>query len=170
MTNRTMDVLRHDIADVADLEVYDGPDTDILGTQTVVTVICGEVSGELDRVVSRNEDGELVMVYEARIDGLGHGAGVAKVESDSADELMCLATVSAYLSRELAKLVGRDQTAGPAFCRVPTVDGGQLAVHSTAEGVGFVVEKSAADLTSATITEASAAQLVEAIRKALADR
>jgi hypothetical protein len=51
MKDRAMDVLRHDIADVADLEIYDGPDTDILGTQTVVTVVCGEVTGELDRVV-----------------------------------------------------------------------------------------------------------------------
>ena len=106
MKNRTMDVLRHDIADVADLEIYDGPDTDILGTQTVVTVICGEVGGELDRVVSRDEDGGLVIVYEARIDGLRDGLGVAKVECNSADELRCLAHVADFLADEVADLVG----------------------------------------------------------------
>jgi hypothetical protein len=108
MKNRAMDVLRHDIADVADLEIYDGPDTDILGTQTVVTVICAEVSGELDRVVSRDEDGGLVMVYEARIDGLGEGTGVAKVESDSAEELRCLALVADFLADESDRLRARD--------------------------------------------------------------
>ena len=73
-----------------------------------MTVICGEVSGELDRVVSRDEDGALVMVYEARIDGLGHGTGVAKIESNSADELRCLATVTGFLADEVDKLGGRD--------------------------------------------------------------
>jgi hypothetical protein len=85
-----MDVHWHDITETADLDLYLGPDT--CKTETVVTVVCGEVSGELDRVVSRREDGGIVMVYEARIDGLGEGTGVAKVESGSADELSCLAT------------------------------------------------------------------------------
>jgi hypothetical protein len=52
MKNRTMDVLRHDITDVTTLEIQDGPDTDVLGTQKVMTVVCGRVSGELDDVVS----------------------------------------------------------------------------------------------------------------------
>jgi hypothetical protein len=111
MKDRTIDVLRHDIADVADLEIYDGPDTDISGTQTVVTVICGEVSGELDRVVSRDEDGALVIVYEARIDGLRVGTGAAKVESSSADELRCLATVAGFLADEVDRLTASDHTA-----------------------------------------------------------
>jgi hypothetical protein len=46
--------------DRADLEIYDGPDTDVSGTQTVATVVCGGASGKLDRVVSRDEDGWLV--------------------------------------------------------------------------------------------------------------
>jgi hypothetical protein len=73
MTNRTMDVRWHDITDPAnlDLYLYLGPGT--FDTETVLTVICGEVSGELDRVVSCDEDGGLVMVYEARIDGLADG-------------------------------------------------------------------------------------------------
>jgi hypothetical protein len=166
MRNRTMAVLWHDIADPT--ELFLGPDK--FDTQTVVTAACGEISGELDRLVSRDLDGGRVVRYATRIDGLGDGAGVAKVESDSADELMCLAMVAGLLSRELAKLVGRDQAAGPASYRVPAIDGGHLAVQSTAQGYRFVVEKSAADQTSVTITEASAAQLVEAIRKALADR
>jgi hypothetical protein len=61
MTNPNMDVLRRDVIDVAELEMYDGPDKDIVGTQTVVAVICGWVSGELDRVVSRDKDGGLVV-------------------------------------------------------------------------------------------------------------
>jgi hypothetical protein len=40
-----MDVHWHDIPDRADLEIYDGPDMDVWGTQTGATVFCGEVSG-----------------------------------------------------------------------------------------------------------------------------
>jgi hypothetical protein len=68
MTNRTMDVRWHDITNTAELDLYLGPDT--FDTETVVTVVCGEISGELDRVVSRDQDGGLVLHYEARIDGL----------------------------------------------------------------------------------------------------
>jgi hypothetical protein len=60
--------------------LYLGPDT--FDTKRVVTAICGHVNGELDRVVSRDQDGVLVMRYEARVDGLGDGEGVAKVETD----------------------------------------------------------------------------------------
>jgi hypothetical protein len=108
--NRIMDVRWHDITDTADFEVHDGPDTDNLGTQTVVTVICGRVSGELDRIVARDEDGSLLAVYEARIDGLGDGVGVAKIESDSPVELMCLATVAEFLAGEMDKLIGSGWT------------------------------------------------------------
>jgi hypothetical protein len=104
MMDRTMDVLRHEVIDVADIDSYDGPDADVSGAQTVVTVVCGRVSGELDRAVSRDEDGALVVVYEARIDGLNEGTGVAKIESDSAVELMCLATVAEFLAGEMARL------------------------------------------------------------------
>jgi hypothetical protein len=103
--NHTMDVLWHDIIDVDDIDRHDGPDADTLGTQTVVTVICGEVSGELDRHVSRDDDGGLVVAYEARIDGLGECTGVAKIESGSADELRCLAGVADFLARQMATLV-----------------------------------------------------------------
>jgi hypothetical protein len=68
MTNRTMDVRWHDITNTAELDLYLGPDT--FDTETVVTDVCGEISGELDRVVSRDQDGGLVLHYEARIDGL----------------------------------------------------------------------------------------------------
>jgi hypothetical protein len=71
--------VRHDITELAALEIQDGPDADVLGTHSVVTVICGEVSGELDRVVSRDEDGGLVVVYEPRIGGVSKGTGVARV-------------------------------------------------------------------------------------------
>jgi hypothetical protein len=54
--------------------------------------------------VSREEDGGLVVVYEARIDGLGQGTGVAKVESSSVDELSCLAAVADFLAREMRML------------------------------------------------------------------
>jgi hypothetical protein len=104
MKSPSLEVLRYEVTDLADLGIYDGPDTDILGTKTVVTVICGDVSGELDRLVSRHEDGALVIVYEARIDGLGKGTGVAKVESSSADELRCLANVASFLAHELEEL------------------------------------------------------------------
>jgi hypothetical protein len=70
-----MDVCWHDITETADLDLYLGPDT--CETETVVTVVCGEVSGELDRVASRDEDGGLVMVYQARIDGFGE-AGASR--------------------------------------------------------------------------------------------
>jgi hypothetical protein len=93
----------HEITDAADFDLYLGPDT--CETETVVTVICGEVSGELDRVVSRDEDGGLVLVYEARIDGLSDGTGVAKVESASSEELTCLATVAHFLAHEMARLL-----------------------------------------------------------------
>jgi hypothetical protein len=50
----------HDITGTADVDRYIGPGT--FETETVVTVVCGEVSGELDRVASRDEEGGLVMV------------------------------------------------------------------------------------------------------------
>jgi hypothetical protein len=107
MTDRTIDVLRHHVDDLAGLDCYNGPDTDILGTETVLTVVCGEVVGEIDRVVSRAADGALVMVFEARVDGLSQGTGVAKVESNSAVELMCLAQVAKFLAGEMAKLAAQ---------------------------------------------------------------
>jgi hypothetical protein len=111
MMDRTMDVRWHDVIDVVDIEIYDGPD-DVLGTRTVVTVICGRITGELDRVVARDEDGQLAIDYEARIDGLGQGTGVAKVESSSAAELESLAVVADFLAREIGKLTGQAQRAG----------------------------------------------------------
>lgn len=104
MTDRALEVLWHNVIEVADIESCDGPEIDVLGTQTVATVVCGRVSGELDRVASRDDDGGLAIVYEARIDGLGDSAGFAKIKSDSADELLCLATVAGFLSGELARL------------------------------------------------------------------
>jgi hypothetical protein len=104
MTDRTMDVRWHDVIDVANMECYDGPDTDVLGTETVLTAVCGRVSGELDRVVSRDEDGGLIVVYQARIDGLEDGTGVAQIESNSADDLACLAAVADFLAREMNRL------------------------------------------------------------------
>jgi hypothetical protein len=103
------DVRWHGISDLADLDLYLGPDT--IEVETAVTVVSGRVSGELDRTVSRDDDGGLGVVYEARLDGLGEGTGVAKIESDSIDELTCLATVAGFLAREMAKLVGQDQLA-----------------------------------------------------------
>jgi hypothetical protein len=66
--SENMDVRRHHVTDAADLDLYLGPDT--FETETVVTAICGEVSGELDRVESRDEAGGIIMVYEARIAAL----------------------------------------------------------------------------------------------------
>jgi len=111
MTNPKLDVIRHAITDVAQLGTYDGPDDDILGAQTAVTVVCGRVSGELDRVVSRDGDGQLVVIYEARIDGLSHGTGVAQIESSSADELNCLAAVAGLLAREFVTMTSIGDTA-----------------------------------------------------------
>jgi hypothetical protein len=108
MKVRAMDVLRYDITDLVDFDLYLAPG--MFETETVVTVICGEISGELDRVVSRDEDGGLVIVYEARIDGLGDGAGVAKVVCNST-ELSCLASVSAFLAAAVDELTARDQMA-----------------------------------------------------------
>jgi hypothetical protein len=53
------------------------------------------------------------MVYEARLDGLGDGAGVAKIESGSAEELLCLAAVADFLAREIGKLM--DHAHGAPF-------------------------------------------------------
>jgi hypothetical protein len=36
MKNRIIDVLGHDITDLAALEIHDGPNTDVLGTRTVM--------------------------------------------------------------------------------------------------------------------------------------
>jgi hypothetical protein len=107
--SENIDVRWHDVADVADIDLYLGPDA--IEIETAVTVVWGRASGELDRTVSRDDDGGLVVVYEARIDGPGEGTGIAKIESNSADELMCLATVAGFLAREMAKLVGQDQLA-----------------------------------------------------------
>jgi hypothetical protein len=109
MKKPNVDVLRYDITDLAEFDLYLAPG--MFETETMVTVICGEVSGELDRVVSRDEDGALVIVYEARIDGLSDGTGVAKVESSSANELRCLATVAGFLADEVDMLTARDETA-----------------------------------------------------------
>ena len=109
MKNRTMKVLRHDVTDLADVNSHLG-----IGeseTETIATVICGEVSGELDRVVSRDEDGGLAARYEARIDGLNDSTGLAKVESNSAEELRCLALVADFLADETDRLEARDQWA-----------------------------------------------------------
>jgi hypothetical protein len=108
MTDPPIWVHWHDITDAVDLEIYDGPEWDILGTETVVTVVCGCICGELDRVVSRDEEGTLVLVYEARIDGLRDDTGVANVESKSASELTDLATVANFLAREMDRLVHGD--------------------------------------------------------------
>ena len=53
----------------------------------MLTVICGRVSGELDRVVSRAEDGGLVIVHEARIDSLRESTRAAQIKSHSADDM-----------------------------------------------------------------------------------
>jgi hypothetical protein len=98
LRNRTSDVRWHDITDPADLNLHLGPGE--VDTETVVTAFCGEVSGEIDRDVTRDDDGGLVLVYAARIDGLGDGTGIAKVEANSADELLCLATVAGVLQGE----------------------------------------------------------------------
>jgi hypothetical protein len=97
---RSVDVRWHDITDPTDLNLHVGPGE--VDTETVVTAFCGEVSGEIDRDVTRNDDGALVMVYAARIDGLRDGTGIAKIEANSADELLCLATVAGFLAREMA--------------------------------------------------------------------
>ena len=106
MSNRTTNVMRHGVTDLADINGYLG-----IGeseTETIATVICGRVSGELDRVVYRNEDGGLVIVYKARIDGLSDTTGIARVESDSAEELRSLALVADFLADESDRLSVRD--------------------------------------------------------------
>jgi hypothetical protein len=106
MKNRTVNVLRHGVTELADVNSYLG-----IGeseTETIATVVSGPVSGELDRVVSRDEVGALVAHYQARIDGLNDGTGIAKVESDSAEELRCLALVADFLADESDRLRARD--------------------------------------------------------------
>jgi hypothetical protein len=90
MTNRTMDVLRYDVTDLSQFDNYLGSEPS--DTEVMVTVTCGEISGEIERVVSREEDGGLVATYGARVDGLlREPTGVARIESDSVEELRCLA-------------------------------------------------------------------------------
>lgn len=51
------------------------------------------------------------MTCEARVDGLGESAGVARIESGGADVLLCLATVVSFLAREIGNLTGQAQGA-----------------------------------------------------------
>lgn len=105
MTDRTVDVLQFDIIGIADFDLYLAPG--MVDTKTAVTVICGRVSGELDRGVSRDDDGGLVGVYEARIDGLGEVTSIAKIESSSTNELMYLASVARFLARQMGGCLTR---------------------------------------------------------------
>jgi hypothetical protein len=106
MENQPMDVLRYEVTDLAAINGY--LDMDTSETETILTAISGRVSGELDRVVTREEDGGLVLSYVARIDGFEDGIGVARVESTSSDELECLAAVAAFLAREISEPKTRD--------------------------------------------------------------
>ncbi len=91
-----MDVLRYDVTNLADVNGY--LDMDTSETETILTVISGRVSGELDRVVSREEDGGLVLSYQARIDGLEDGTGVARVECTAREAAEILTAIRASSS------------------------------------------------------------------------
>jgi hypothetical protein len=72
------------------------------------TAACSVGVDLLDPVVSRDNDGGLVIDYEARIDGFGEGRGVATIESSSAEQLRCLAMVADFLA-ERGVVVSRDE-------------------------------------------------------------
>ena len=69
-------------------------------TDCVVSMICGRVSGELDRVTT---DHGRATTFEARIDIREAGCGTAKVHIEDADAqtLRDLATVAEFLAEQM---------------------------------------------------------------------
>lgn len=71
---------------------------------SIVSVIAGQIVGELDRCVHRDADGATVIRYEVRIDGVADiGAGLAKIHVDDAQNLRDLSVVVDVLADELSK-------------------------------------------------------------------
>ncbi len=52
-----------------------------------------------------DEDGAPVVRYDARIDGLTDGTGVAKVRCYSVDKVRCLAILAGFLACEMAMML-----------------------------------------------------------------
>lgn len=69
-------------------------------TDCIVSMICGRVSGELDRVTT---DHGRTITWEARIDIREAGCGAAKVHIEDADAqaLRDLATVAGFLAEQM---------------------------------------------------------------------
>jgi hypothetical protein len=74
-------------------------------TDCVVSMICGRVSGELDRVTT---DHGRTVTYEARIDVRDAGCGMATVHLEDADAqaLRDLATVGEFLAEQMDQQTG----------------------------------------------------------------
>ncbi len=71
---------------------------------SIVSVIAGQIIGELDRCVHRDADGSTVTRYKVRINGVADvGAGLAKIQVDDAQNLRDLSVVVDLLADELVK-------------------------------------------------------------------
>lgn len=156
-------IIRHELPDAYSLDI--GADT--YDVTTAVTVIVGEVIGEIDRFVGRDDaDGPVVLSYAARIDGLDQscGAGTAQIEVESAQALASLATVSGLLSHELARLKGNVAHGGTRSMVFPTLEGGELSVDLEKRTAMFNFAGAAV-----TLSRNWAWQLANAITEELAD-
>lgn len=111
---RAISVLRHEAPDLTHID-DDGT------VFSLVTVICGTVTGEVDVYIHREPGGKFVQSFSTRIDGVTQGrAGVAGLEADRVGALADLAAVADILSDELAKLKN------PSHVRTTTATGQEL--------------------------------------------
>ncbi|WP_204806759.1 hypothetical protein [Mycobacterium riyadhense] len=78
--------------------LVDGQQCDV-----AVTVVAGQVSGTLDRIVTQDDDGTLSTDYEVRIDGFREGGSLSGVHTDSHELLRDLSVVAALLADELER-------------------------------------------------------------------
>lgn len=155
---RAISVLRHEPPDLS--EVDDGV------VFSVVTVICGSVTGEVDVYIYREPGGRFVQSFSTRIDGVTQGRiGVAELEADRVGELADLAAVADILSDELANLknpADRRPAIEPELFRMS--DGAsRLIVTQDGDDVTIRVETSHEDFRQVTLPLPS----VTALRAAL---
>jgi hypothetical protein len=95
-------VLRHRLpdADQAAPRQQDG-----FVTNTVVSVVSGNVTGEVDRVLFRTPHGRVEQFHVSRIDGIRRAnIGAADIELDAAPTLASLSAVAQYLSDMMTRL------------------------------------------------------------------
>lgn len=86
-------------------------------TECLIDVVAGTVSGHIDRTVILRPDGERMVSYGARIDGVRHGnVGVADIEVDfevgvdvALDMLRALSTVASVLADQIERLENCDR-------------------------------------------------------------